>query len=199
MNQVEELLRDVDRSWGLAASGKVSLKIIGAGALLLRHGYGGGTRDSDIFETMDLTQQIQDHLLELAGAETALAIRHRMYVQIVDNGIPFLRQRALWHPQTTLNAQLENVQVEALDAVDVVVSKLKRLSPSDAEHIDAMFEQGLVPHASLIACFNEAVNVFLGDAREEDLPRYVANLHRVERDTYGVGPTEIDLPSRLTD
>ena len=34
-----------------------------------------------------------------------------------------------------------------------------------------------------------------GDARASDLPRYVENLHRVERDMRGVDETEIELLS----
>jgi hypothetical protein len=199
VNQVEGLILEIDRAWSLAVPGKVELKIIGAAALLLQAGYGGGTKDSDIFETANLTPPIQAHLLELAGSGTTLAKRHRMYVEVVRNGIPFLRQRAIWHPQTALNGQLHRLHVEVLDVVDVAVSKLKRLSPSDEAHIEAMVEAGLLPHHGVVSCFNEAVDAFLGDAREEDLPKYVANLHRIERDTYGVAPTAIELPSRLTD
>jgi len=36
--------------------------------------------------------------------------------------------------------------------------------------------------------------VFSYDARAEDLPKYVVNLHRVERDFFGIAPTKIDLP-----
>ena len=106
-----------------------------------------------------------------------------------------MRQSARWNPQATLNAQLEHLHIEALDVVDVVVSKLKRLNASDEDHTEAMIEKGLVPHGALIACFREATDYWLGDARAEDLPRYVENLHRIERDVYGVAPTEIDLPS----
>lgn len=199
MNQVESLIVEIDGAWQLAAPTKVELKIIGAGALLLQAGYGGGTKDSDIFETTSLTPPIQAHLLELAGPETTLAKRHRMYAQIVRNGIPFLRQKAVWHPQTALNGKLQRLHVEVLDVVDVIVSKLKRLSPSDEEHIEAMFDRGLVTHGALVECFTGAVDAFLGDAREDDLPKYVANLHRIERDIYGVDPTEIELPPRLTE
>jgi hypothetical protein len=192
---IEAFIADIDRAWRLRAVGKVELKILGAGALLLQAGYGGGTKDSDIFETASLTPEIKAHVLELGGAGTKLATRHRMYAEIVGNGIPFLRQSALWNPQLTLNAQLEHLHIEALDVVDVVVSKVKRLSPSDEDHIEAMIAKGLVPHRALIACFREAVDYWLGDARAEDLPKYVANLHRVERDVYGVAPTEIGLPS----
>lgn len=110
------------------------------------------------------------------------------------NGIPFLRQRALWNPQATLNAQLEHLHIEALDIVDVVVSKLKRLSPSDDDHIEAMIAKDFVSHIALVACFREAVDDWLYDARAGDLPKYVANLNRIERDVHGVAPTEIELP-----
>ncbi|MGA2079014.1 MAG: hypothetical protein ABSH53_00120 [Holophaga sp.] len=33
-----------------------------------------------------------------------------------------------------------------------------------------------------------------GDARAEDLPRYVKNLHRIERDLFFVEESEIELP-----
>lgn len=197
MKPVEAFIVDIDQAWRLESDAKVELKILGAGALLLQAGYGGGTKDSDIFETASLTPQIQAHLLELAGRGTKLATRHGMYAEIVRNGVPFLRQEALWNPQTTLNGQLQKLRIEALDVVDVVVSKLKRLSPSDEDHIEAMIEKELVPHQALVACFREAVDYYLGDARAEDLPQYVANLHRVERDVYGVEPTEIELPPWL--
>jgi hypothetical protein len=38
------------------------------------------------------------------------------------------------------------------------------------------------------------VDYFLLDARAEDLPKCVENLHRVERDLFGLPETEIDLP-----
>ena len=58
-----------------------------------------------------------------------------------------------------------------------------------------MIERGLVPHERLIERFRSAVDMFLGDAREVELPRYIANLHRVERDMLLVPETEIELPS----
>jgi hypothetical protein len=46
----------------------------------------------------------------------------------------------------------------------------------------------------LVERFRAAVDAFSGDARAEDLPRYVRNLHRVERDFLLVPETEIELP-----
>ena len=49
-------------------------------------------------------------------------------------------------------------------------------------------------HRRLIERFQSAVDVYGGDARADDLPKYVRNLHRVERDHLGVPETEIELP-----
>ena len=53
----------------------------------------------------------------------------------------------------------------------------------------------LVPHERLLDRFRAAVDELDGDARAEDLPKYVKNLHRVERDMVGVDETEIELPT----
>lgn len=82
-----------------------------------------------------------------------------------------------------------------LDVVDVVVSKLKRFHANDQSDIDAMIQRDLVPHARLIDQFRTAVDAFIGDSREADLPKYIDNLHRVERDMLGVPETEFELPS----
>ena len=57
------------------------------------------------------------------------------------------------HPQTELNARLRHFDLEVLDAVDVVVSKLKRFNPNDRTDIEAMVERSLVPYARLLARF----------------------------------------------
>jgi hypothetical protein len=74
------------------------------------------------------------------------------------------------------------------------VSKLKRFHANDRGDIAAMIERDLVPHDRLIERFRRAVDVFSGDARAEELPRYLRNLHQVERDMLGVAETDIDLP-----
>jgi hypothetical protein len=72
---------------------------------------------------------------------------------------------------------------------------VKRFNANDQSDVDAMIQRDLVPHEQLIERFRSAVNMFLGDAREVELPKYVAHLHRVERDMLLVPETEIDLPS----
>ncbi len=109
--------------------------------------------------------------------------------------MPFLPQAPAWHTLVDLNASLGHFELAVLDVVDVVVSKLKRLNANDLSDIAAMADQELVPHATLVRRFREAVDFFSTDARASDLPKYVNNLHRVERDLLGVTETEIELPS----
>jgi hypothetical protein len=78
--------------------------------------------------------------------------------------------------------------------VDVVVSKFKRAHTVDMDDVAAMVDAGVVPHARLIERFRSAVDLFSYDARASDLPKYVAALHRAERDFLGVSETEIELP-----
>ena len=76
----------------------------------------------------------------------------------------------------------------------MVVSKLKRFHPNDLGDVEAMIDLDLVPHDKLLERFRSAVDSFAMDARAPDLPKYLQNLNRVERDLMGVEETEIDLP-----
>ena len=171
MNRIEDFFSDLDGSWS----------------------HERGTKDSDVFETLSLTKEIQARLLALAGRGTALHARHKLYVDVVANGIPFLPAAPLWHAAAALNPDLRHLEVRVLDVVDVVVSKLKRFSANDIADIDAMVQRDLVPHRRLVDRFRSAFDLFSYDARAADLPRYVENLQRVERDMLGEPETEIDL------
>lgn len=195
---VEELLRAVDRAWPRTRE-KIPLRIIGSTALMLQANYVRGTNDSDIVTTTELTKEIQDRLIALAGPKTKLHERYRLYVQIVPGGLLFRRQNVKWHPLTSLNTELRSFHVEVMDVVDVVVSKLKRLSPNDIVDIEAMRDRDLLTHEAVVDVFRHAVD-FTMDAKAEDLPKWRANLHRVERDIFGIDdPTEIELPSWVCD
>ncbi len=187
--------QDIDRRWESAREEKLRLRVIGSAALMLQTDYVRGTKDSDILETTELAAVDKNRLLELAGVGSRVAQRHRMYLEIVSSGLPFLPQSPHWHPLPELNPLLKHLSIEVLDVVDVVVSKLKRFSASDADDVRAMTESGLVEHRRLIERFQSAVDVYGGDARADDLPKYVKNLHRVERDHLGVPETEIELPA----
>lgn len=169
------------------------LRILGATALALQLDHPRRTRDADVFETTELDDETRTLLLDLAGPGTELAERWQLHVQIVRNGIPFLPRRPVWCP-VMLSAAPPTITVCALDVVDVAVSKLKRFAARDKADIEAMVRAGRVPHERLIERFRSAVDGFLGDARECELPQYIANLHEVERDLLGEDETEIELP-----
>lgn len=127
----------------------------------------------------------------LAGKGSRLHQRHSLYLEIVPNGIPFLPHDPLWHP---FDLQLQRFEVSVLDVIDVVVSKLARFSADDRHDIDAMVQRKLVPHASFVSRFRDAVDERSTDARADQLPEYVERFHVVERDMIGIEETEIELP-----
>ena len=94
-----------------------------------------------------------------------------------------------------LSNSLRSFDIEVLDVVDVVVAKLKPFRPHDRDDIAAMIDRGRVTHAAVLERFRAAVDRFAYDARADDLPRYIANLHRIERDLFAAAPSAIDLPS----
>jgi Nucleotidyltransferase of unknown function (DUF6036) len=195
MSAIEEFLRDVDRSWRVPTeSTKIRLDIIGASALRLQTELTRGTKDSDVLQTNQLTDEIQAALIELAGVDTALHGKHRLYIEVVSQGVPFLAHAPKWHELAELSASLMHFDVRVLDIVDVVVSKLKPFRASDRQDIDEMIEAGRVPHDQLIERFEAAFDRFIYDARVSDLPAYVANLNAVEEDSYGVAPTPLETP-----
>ena len=195
MRIIEDFFHDVDAAWSWETAPRIPLRLIGSTALFLQTSYVRGTKDSDILELQDLTRETKARLLSIAGPRTKIHERRKIYLDIVGNGIPFMPWPARWHPVTALAGALRNFDVSVLDVVDVVVSKLKRLHEDDLTDVAAMVERDLVPHAALIERFRSAVDSFSGDARASDLPKYVRNLHRVERDVLGVDESEVELPS----
>jgi hypothetical protein len=192
---IEDFLLDLDAGWAWPAPSRIPLRVIGSTALMLQTSYSRGTKDSDVLETIELSPETQERLLELGGARTDLHIRWKLHIEVVRNGIPFLPWPPLWHLLDNLNRSLQHFELGVLDVVDVVVSKLKRLNDNDLTDIAAMVDLDLVPHAALLDRFRSAVDSFSGDARASDLPKYVANLHRIERDLLAEPETEIELPS----
>jgi hypothetical protein len=197
MKPVEAFFREIDARWTAQPSARIRLPLIGSAALLLQTDYDRGTKDGDVLRTPSLGGDIQTLLLALAGQGTRLHTRHRIYLEIVESGLPFLPHVPVWHELTELNASLRHFDVAVLDVVDVVVSKLKRFRPNDKSDIEAMIERGLVPHDRLLERFCAAVNSYADGAGGPFIRHFVANLHRVEADEYGVDPTPLELPSWL--
>ena len=76
------------------------------------------------------------------------------------------------------------------------VSKLTRFNRTDADDIRAMIDRRFITQQQLIERFNSAVDRFSTDSRAEDIPRYIENLNRVERDMLRV-PISHNRPPRL--
>jgi hypothetical protein len=194
VQRISDFLKDVDRRWAPISDQKIRLRIIGSAALMLQTGYERGTKDSDVLETDWITQDIKAQLLQLGGPDSELYERHRIYIDVVSRGIPFLPQVPLCHLQADLNRELTRFEVEVLDLVDVVVSKLKRFNSNDQSDIRAMADMGLIDHPRLVERFRAAVDIFSHDARADDLPEYIRNLNRIERDDLLVPESKIELP-----
>jgi hypothetical protein len=191
----EHFFQEIDASWRWPAADKILIRILGSAALMLQADYKRGTKDGDVLETEQLTTETQERLVGLAGRDSAIHTRHHIYIDIVMAAIPFLPQVPLWHSKPKLSASLRHFEVEVLDVVDVIVSKLKRFNANDVSDIEAMVDRDLVPHDALIDRFRLAVDWFSMDARADEIPQYVKNLHRVERDIYAINETEVELPS----
>jgi len=189
----------VDAAWGQPFIGKLPLRVIGAGALLLQTEYDRGTKDSDILESSAIDATTQRRLVDLTKRGSPLHRRWLTFIEFVPRSLPLLPQAPRWREPSDLNEHLRHFRVEVLDVIDVVVSKLGRFHDDDQNDIVAMIGMGLVPHAELVTRFRSAVDVSLGDASAERLPSSVRNLHRIERDEYLVDETDIELPDWLAE
>lgn len=65
MRVVDQFFREIDRRWTEQAADRITLNIIGSGALMLQAKYERGTRDSDVLETESLTPPIKHALLAM--------------------------------------------------------------------------------------------------------------------------------------
>lgn len=195
MPVIEALLEEVDQAWRRPGP-KIGLHIIGSTALMLQTSYDRGTKDSDVLETDEVTDQIVGRLIEIAGPNTVIHRRQGMYVDIVRRGIPFRRQRPVYLPLDQLNMKLVHFEVSAMSVVDVVVGKLARFNANDRSDIDAMVERDLIAHHGLVSCFREALD-FKMDLMAGEFTEYVKHMHAVERDMFDVAETEFDEPSWL--
>jgi hypothetical protein len=95
---IETFLLDIDRGWNLDSAARIPLQILGSSALMLQADYQRGTKDSDVLETAQLTSDTKTRLLELAGKGSSLHQRHKLYIEFVPNGLPFLPQIPDWLP-----------------------------------------------------------------------------------------------------
>lgn len=190
MDPVEGLFRDLDAAIAPHASARFQLRIVGSTALFAQTDWRRGTKDSDAVHTWDFNPAVHARLIALAGPGSALALRHRVYLEFVGEGLLLLPEDPLWHPWLTL----AHLDVQVLDPIDVAVAKLARLHRDDLLDIEAMVERGRVSHAALVARFRSAALRYGQRGMEHKLRPAIANLHRVERDVFVTAESHIELP-----
>ncbi len=103
MRALEEFFQDLDGHWRGPIDARIRLRLIGSAALMLQTDYRRGTKDSDVLETTNLTDEIKTRLLAIAGKNSPLFERHRLYLEIVAPGLPFLPHGPAWHTLAALN------------------------------------------------------------------------------------------------
>ncbi len=192
MPRISEFLSAIDERWKPIGGEPLVLQVIGSAALMLQTDYDRGTKDSDVLESRSGPARIKEQLVSLAGEKTDLHRQFRIHIDVVNRAILFLPQQPIFHPIP--NLRLRNFKAEVLDVGDVVLSKLKRCNSDDKNDIRAMAERKLFDHTTLVQRFKDAADWFSMDARASDVPRYLKNLHRVERDILGLPESDIELP-----
>jgi hypothetical protein len=194
---IHDFFLELDRAWKPTGARRIRLPIIGAGSLLLQTSYARLTKDSDVLETEEIDKDVRSQFENLAGKQSRLSLRHKIYLDVVAPGLPLLPQQPNWVPIPELTDRLVHFRIEALHLVDVVVSKLRRFHANDRHDIEAMVDRELVPHDLLLERFRSAIDAFSLDARAAELPSCLANFHLVERDFFNKDETEIELPSYI--
>jgi len=199
MSQVEDFFNDLDRSWPLGAGAPVTLRLLGSTALILQTSFQRGTKDGDILETDQITVEIESALLAIAGKDTAIHRRHRMYLEFLSAAFPFLPFDPLWHAVVPSAPDYQHFRLEVLDVVDVVIAKLARFHKTDRDDIAAMAERDLIEPRRFAERFQSAVRGWWHDSRADDLPRIVRNFHQVQSDELFVWPSRVELPPWVDD
>ncbi len=192
MALIREFLSEIDAKWKPIGGEPILLQVIGSAALMLQCDYERGTKDGDVLEAKDGPPALKEKLISVAGKKSDLCKQFRVYIDVVNRAILFLPQQPVFHPLPSL--PLKNFRIEVLDIGDVVLSKLKRYNSDDKNDIRAMADKNLLDHGRLVARFKAAADWFSVDARAADVPRYLKNLHAVERDILGLPPSELELP-----
>jgi len=193
---IEEFFRELDHEWKSGQEGKITLLVIGSGALFLQTDYERGTKDSDVLETPEISPDVSKRLRALAGRGSPLFKKYRVFLDIVRAPIPFLPQTPIFHPVPGFK-NFKNFEVKVLDVVDVAVSKLKPFRPQDKKDIEFLANKKLLPYDRLLERFHLVLDYYSMDARAGDFPKFLENLNTVERDMLFVPESKIELPDYI--
>lgn len=196
---LDDFLIELDQLWVPLGEEPYPLHLIGSMALFLQSNYRRGTKDNDILEVSSMSQNLTKQLQKIGGQGSRLAKKHRLYLDIVGSGIPFLPHPPIFHDIEPINAKLKNFSIKALDITDVVISKLKIFRAQDVEDISRMVSMGMIDNEKLVSRFLSAMDRWSIDARAYDLPQYLENLHTVQRDMLFVEEVKVELPRWISE
>ena len=192
----KQFFKDIDTAWQRQGDDEtpLHLQVFGSTALFLQEPrYQRGTKDTDVLETSVITPVVRAALEKIAGRGTTLHKEHKIYLEVVSSGIPFLPHPPQWLPWWDL--EFANLKISVLAIADVIVSKLIRFNGSDRDDIAEMIDRNRASHEELIQKFRSAMDYFGADARATQLPNIIDNFNSVERDFFGVTETRYELPS----
>ena len=168
--------------------------MVGSAALHLQCSYQSRTKDGDILELCNITSLIRNKLESIAGRESLIQKKHRMYLDFVKRALLFMPAQAKFNTSISVNSHLVNFKLEALDVTDVVISKLAPFRSKDVDDIKAMIDLELIDPKVLLERFLLAKEQFLLGSRSNHLENIIENLHRVQRDFLHVSESIIELP-----
>lgn len=137
------------------------------GGFVLTVMYGVPRTTSDLDYTSAIPNSAYEELEALAGRESPLARKHRVYLQHL-GGIADLPEDYEQRLKP-LNVELPKLKLMVFDPYDLVLSKLTRNSPKDREDIKTIAR-------SQQLSFRRLMNIF-----EDEMKPWLPNLERHER------------------
>ncbi len=123
-----EFLKEVDES----LSGPVEIHCVGGFVVMAFYGFDRPTSDVDYIAAMPGSELAR--LEAIAGQKSKLAKKHKVYVQYV--GIANYPDAYDQRLSEMFPGRFRNLRIFALDPYDLVLSKLERNSPKDAEDVE---------------------------------------------------------------
>jgi hypothetical protein len=123
-----EFLKEVD----VLLSGQVQLHCLGGFVVMACYGLNRPTSDVDYISVVPTSEQ--EYLEEIAGRESKLAKKYKVYVQrvgVTNHPHDYDQRLSEMFP-----GRFRNLRMFALDPYDLILSKLERNSPKDAEDVE---------------------------------------------------------------
>ena len=177
-SEIEGFLHAIDDELAREASPRerLDLYLIGRAALILRFGLDLGTKDVDIVRRGDMPD-LQRKAIDLFGEGTPNALRWRLYLQPVPEGLPPLpgSYRRL---SVELPGEWKVLRPRQLDPHDLAITKLKRFHAGDREDLQILCSSGLkIPE--LERALHSAYPFGMDDEEDPDCKRINEHFRRL--------------------